>query len=117
MGNGDKTKKYSIKTKPTTDSNNDGNCENFVIETRILDPVPSALKGLYVGDVLFIKLNTSVERIELLNSRNEISGKIALYNIDTLVECLKKGVKFIAVIIDIEDDETYDVRIETANVQ
>lgn len=115
-GGGGRTKKYSQNTKTVAVPSGD-NCKDLIIEARILDPVLPGLIGLNVGDILFVRLHQSVLRVELYNNQGSICGRITSYNIDVLVECLKKGIRFIAVIMDIVDDDTYDVRIESANGQ
>lgn len=96
------------------ENSSEDDCINLTIETRLLSPQLVALSNLEVGDVLSVKLHASTGRIEVFNSANELCGQVISPDIVRLANCIKKGSKFLAVIINLAGN-VCDVRIENKN--
>jgi hypothetical protein len=73
------------------------NCNDILIMTQLFSPNPSVVGKLKTGNELVIKLNGEHGPCVAIFD-NEIAGTIITKNLYQLINCIKKGIRFIAIV-------------------
>lgn len=100
---------YSSPAKPIGSSGD--SCADLSFTDDLGSIQSSALANVQPGDVCRIELNGSIP--EVLNSKGEVCGRVISLRSMELVECLRKGHPFKAIILNITAS-TCSVIVESA---
>ncbi|OJV16396.1 MAG: hypothetical protein BGO21_26215 [Dyadobacter sp. 50-39] len=100
-GGGGAKKTYTNKVtnqKKTESLGSSDNCANVQIQVLLSDPQSNALQIIDEGDLLLVRFSASSNRVEVLNSQGEVCGFVIHPRLDTLINCIRNGVVFEAVV-------------------
>lgn len=75
------------------------NCEKINIKTNLASPVPTVIKDLGIGEILFVTIQGPTGPIAATTNDGEVAGAILVSDPAKLISCINEGFSFLAKVL------------------
>jgi hypothetical protein len=81
-------------------------CATVKFSTVLASPVPEVIAELQISDVLELSLRgTTPPIIQALDPAGRVAGAIAVSNVTRLIECIRQGYEYVAIVASVNGGE------------